>query len=199
MNRAQVLATSATPTSSAVDDAALDKLMNGDINCVIPDDDDDSYIQEVVKAAVIQERKIKVAIDSGSVDNVVHPDDLPDNIHVEPNAPGTKHFKGANDSHIERFGQISTILKQEGKPAIRGDWVGADVSRALHSVSKVCGQPTAPKQDVLFNAGKCYVVAPGIVDQVMRHIKSVAEYDRDGGLYTAEMTVSGFARPGAAA
>ena len=183
----------------AVDDATLEELIDSDVNCVIPDDGDDSYIQEVIKAAVIHERKIKVAIDSGSVDNVVHPDDLPDNIHVEPNAPGTKHFKGANDSHIERFGQISTILKQEGKAPIRGDWVGADVSRALHSVSKVCGPPVAPKQDVLFNAGKCYVVAPGIVDEIMKYVQAVAEYDRDGGLYTAEMTVSGFARPGAAA
>ena len=190
---------SKTSGAASSDDAALKQLLNSDkVNCVIADDDDDSYIQEVVRA-VVEERKLRVAIDSGSVDNVVHPDDLPENIHIEPNAPGTKHFKGANDSHIERFGQIATILKQEGKPAIRSDWVGADVSRALHSVSKVCGQPVAPKQDVLFNANKCFVVAPGVVDQIMKYISAVAEYDRDGGLYTAEMTVSSFTRPGASA
>ena len=140
-----------------------------------------------------------VAIDSGSVDNIVHPDDLPDDVKVVPNGPGVKHFKGANDSHIERYGTIATTLKQEGKPAIRGDCIGADVSFALRSVSKVCGQPVAPKQDVLFNASKCFVVAPGIVEQIMKHINAVAEYDRDGGLYTAEMTVSSFIRPGAQA
>ena len=136
------------------DDAALERLMNETgVHCVIPDDDDDSYLQEVTRA-VVEERKLRVAIDSGSVDNVVNPNDLPENIHVEPNAPGTKHFKVANDSRLERFGTIETTLKQAGKAAIKSDWVGADVSRALYSVSKVCGKPVAPKQDVLLNASK---------------------------------------------
>ena len=74
--------------------------------------------------------------------------------------------------------------------------MGADVTRALHSVSKVCGKPAAPKQDVLFNAEKCYVVPPGVVAKIMETIKAVAEYDRLGGLYVAEMTVSSFTRQG---
>ena len=166
--------------------------------CVIPGDGDTSYMTDVI-GATTQEAKIPVAMDSGSCDNVVHPDDLPEDIVIVPDPPGTKHFKGANDSHIERYGTIQTILKQDGKAAIRGNWVGADVSRALHSVSTVCGQPAAPKQDVLFDAEKCYVVPPGIVKKIMETIKAVAEYDRVGGLYIAEMTVSSFARHGASA
>ena len=147
--------------------------------------------------AAVQETKIPVAMDSGSCDNVVHPDDLPEDIVIVADPPGTKHFKGANDSHIERYGTIATTLKQDGKAAIKGNWVGADVSRALHSVSTVCGPPVAPKQDVLFDSEKCYVVPPGIVKKIMQTIKAVAEYDRVGGLYIAEMTVSSFTRQGA--
>ena len=105
---------------------------------------------------------------SGSVDNVVHPDDLPDNVRVVPNAPGTKHSKGANDSRIERFGAIETNLKQDVKQTIKSVWVGADVSRVVHSARKVCGKPAAPKQDILFNASECIVVAPGVVQHIMK-------------------------------
>ena len=169
-----------------------------DVNCVLADDEDDAYMNDVIGAAV-EQVKLWVAMYSGSVDNVVHPDDLPADVRVIPNAPGTKHFKGANDSHIERFGTIETVLQQDGKDPIRGDWVGADVTRALHSVSKVGGKPASPRQDVLFNAEKCYVVAPGVVAKIMEHIKAVAEYDRMGGLCVAEMAVSSFTRQGAKA
>ena len=175
------------------DDVILESL----ISCVVPSDDDREYIDNVV--AVVKEAKIPVAMDSGSCENVIHPDDLPEGFKVIPNAPDVQHFKGANDSHIERYGTIETVMRQDGKQPIRGDWVGADVSRALHSVSKVCGKPTAPKQDVLFDADNCFVVAPGIVKQIMKQIKAIAEYQRLGGLYVAEMTVSSFTRPGASA
>ena len=66
-------------------------------------------------------------------------------------------------------------------------------------MSKVCGKPVVPKQDVLFTASKFYVIAPGIVEQIMKYINAVAEYDGDGGLYTAEMTVPSFTRPGVSA
>ena len=179
-------------TFTDVERAIRDEL---NVNCVLADEDDDAYMDDVIGAAV-EQVKMWVAMDSGSVDNVVHPDDLPADVRIIPNAAGTKHFKGANDSHIERFGTIETVLQQDGMAPIRSDWVGADVTRALHSVSKVCGKPAAPKQDVLFNAEKCYVVPPGVVAKIMETIKAVAEYDRLGGLYVAEMTVSSFTRQG---
>ena len=52
---------------------------------------------------------------------------------------------------------------------------------------------------MLFDSEKCYVVTPGIVKKIMETIKAVAEYDRVGGLYIAEMTVSSFTRQGASA
>ena len=56
-----------------------------------------------------------------------------------------------------------------------------------------------PRQDVLFNAGKCVVVPPGIVDRILQHVKPLMQYDRKGGLYVAKMRLTVFPRPDAAA
>ena len=50
--------------------------------------------------------------------------------------------------------------------------------------------------DVLFNNKVCVVVPPGVVDAVLRQIKPVARYHREGGLYIADFTLSDFARQG---
>ena len=73
----------------------------------------------------------------------------------------------------------------------------ANVTRPLHSVAKVAGPKGGPgKQDVLFDNDDCYVVAPGVVKAIMKHIAAVAHYERDGNLYLASMTVAPFPRPG---
>ncbi len=77
------------------------------------------------------------------------------------------------------------------------DWDLADVSRALHSVSKVAGPYEGPgKQDIVFNNKRCVVVPPGVLGAIMKHVKAVAEYKREGNLYVAEMTMSSFQRQG---
>ena len=64
-------------------------------------------------------------------------------------------------------------------------------------MSTVCGPFDGPGvQDVLFNNKTCYVVAPGVVERIMREVLAVAEYPREGNLYVAEMELSGFARQG---
>ena len=50
-----------------------------------------------------------------------------------------------------------------------------------------------PKQDVLFNAAKCVVVPPGVVDLILKTIKPLMQYDREGNLWSADMKVSSFA------
>ena len=136
-------------------------------------------------------------MDSGSVSNVIHPGELPEGCEVKPNLTG-KHFVGANNSRIERFGECRTELK--GSHGTVGcDWNCADVSRALHSVSQVCGpkEHATGKQDVLFNHRKCVVVPPGIVEEICRRINVVAEYPREGNLYIGEFEMSRFGRQGA--
>ncbi len=78
-------------------------------------------------------------------------------------------------------------------------WNCAAVSRPLNSVSKIAG-PMGPvgKQDVLFNNNSCYIVQPGAVAAIMKVIKAVAEYPREGNLYLAELELSSFAGQGSA-
>ena len=73
----------------------------------------------------------------------------------------------------------------------------AGVTRTLNSVSQICGPEKGPaKYDVLFNNEKAVVVPAGIVNAILKKTKPLAQYDREGGLYTAEVTLSGFARQG---
>jgi len=139
--------------------------------------------------------KVKVAIDSAACDNVINPKERPQDAEWEPNETN-KHFVGANESPIERYGSCKTIMSSKhGK--VGCCWQMAAVSRALHSVGIVAGPKGGPgKQDLLFNNDKCYVVAPGVVKAMMQHLKAVAEYDREGNLYVGEVSLSSFTRQG---
>ena len=71
------------------------------------------------------------------------------------------------------------------------------MSRPLNSVSKIAGPKDGPgKQDVLFNNRICVVVPPGIVDKILETVKPIMEYEREGNLYTAEVSMSAFGRQG---
>ena len=78
------------------------------------------------------------------------------------------------------------------------DWSVAEVTRALHSVSKVTGPEdhAMGHHDVLFNNKRCCAVPPGTVELIMTEVKAIAEYKRSGGLYLADITMSSFARQG---
>ena len=160
------------------------------------DEDDDDNLMQVTTCP----RVIEVAIDSGSVDHVMHPDELPEDVVCEPNTTG-RHFKGAgaSGSHITNFGSARTRLKddQTGRVA-ECKWSLADVARPLHSAVKITGTIEHPKQDILFCAGKCVVVPAGTVDRVLKAgVKPSLQYDRKGDLFVAKLTMSSFARPGA--
>ena len=107
-----------------------------------------------------------------------------------------RHFVGANNSRIENYGTCVTTAQGANGAKVETGWTMAEVSRPLHSVSKICGPIEESKQDVLFNNRKCVVVPPGVVDRVLQHIAPLMQYDRQGGLYTAELELQGFTRPG---
>ena len=151
------------------------------------------FSEENLILSIAEKVRVKVAMDSGAVANVIHPKQLPSDAVPEPNTSG-KHFNGAGGDFIERYGTCLTELEGE-HGAIGCDWDLADVSRALHSVSKVAGPYEGPgKQDILFNNKRCVVVPPGVLDAIMKHVSAVAEYKREGNLYVAEMTMSSFQR-----
>ena len=157
---------------------------------------EDEECAEDIIAAVAERVRVRPAMDSGATANVIHPNELPAGCHIEPNRTN-RHFRGANNSRIERFGAVRTLLENE-HGAVGCDWQAADVGRALHSVSTVCGpeEMEVGKQDVLFNNKLCVVMPPGIVAAILKRIQPVATYPRDGNLYVGEMTMSSFTRQG---
>ena len=74
----------------------------------------------------------------------------------------------------------------------------ADVGRPLHSTAIVTGPSDHPagKQDVVFNNKTCVVVAPGVVNAILKCIKPLSTYPRQGNLYIGKVSVSSFPRPG---
>ena len=175
-------------------------------NCTLPSDDGLNCLEmagpDGVIAGMESSTRVRVAMDSAAVDNVIHPDELPEDAEYQPNTSG-KHFVGANNAHIENCGSCRTRMSQHGdvtRADVGCDWRMADVSRPLHSVAKVTGPKGEPgKQDVLFDNDSCFVVAPGTVKKLMKTLAAVAEYKREGNLYIADMTLSSFGRQGASA
>ena len=51
---------------------------------------------------------VRAAIGSGSVANVIHPDDLPSGVEAKENTTG-KHFSGAGGSIIKKYGSCPTM------------------------------------------------------------------------------------------
>ena len=131
----------------------------------------------------------------GACDHVINPDELPDDAAIIPNTTG-KHPKGANDSVIENYCDVETVLESD-LGAISCGWKAANASRSLHSISRIAGPPGGPqdsKQDVLFNNDICVVVPPGIVAEILRRVTPAVQYAREGNLYVGDMILSSFAR-----
>jgi len=102
----------------------------------------------------------------------------------------------AKGDTIEKYGTCDTICETD-HGMVGCHWQLADVTRPLHSVSQVTGPKDGPgKQDVLFNNRRCVVVPPGVVDEILKKIKPVMEYPREGNLYVADATLSAFRRQG---
>ena len=140
--------------------------------------------------------KIRVAMDSAATDNVIPPGELPPDAVIIENTSG-KHFVGANNAHIQKYGQVETIL-QSKENRVSCAFQAADVNRALHSVANVCGPKGAgnAKQDVLFDNDVCVVVPPGVVKAILKRLKPVMQYEREGNLYIADLELSSFHRQG---
>ena len=162
------------------------------IDLLVQDDEDDGLLGDLEEIV----RRVQVAMDSGACRHVINPEDLPPGA-VPAGNPTGKVFHGANNSPIRRYGKVVTAMRNtsttQGPVAV--PWEAADVSRPLNSVSQTAGPKDGPGlQDVLFNNKTCYVVPPGTVERIMKEIKAIAEYPRNGDLYVADMELSSFQR-----
>ena len=177
-------------------DAEFAKRPKGDVNVLYDlEDSDDELIAELAEPTSI---KVKTAMDSGSVANVINPAELPPAVmrKMEPNTSG-KNFAGAGGDPIKRYGTVMTVMQDKKGRRVGCKWNSADVTRALNSVAQVAGPKDGDgEHDVLFNNKVCVVVPPGIVNRILKHVDPIMEYEREGNLYTAEVDVSDFIRQG---
>ncbi len=140
--------------------------------------------------------EVEVAVDSGSVANVLRKGDVPAGAAMVPN-DSEHHFVDAQGGRIKNHGTCKTVVVDANGKQIGCRWRVAGVSRPLHSVSCIAGPEEGPGEaEAVFSNKRCVVVPPGIVDKIMQRVKPITEYRRKGGLYVAKMTLSGFARQG---
>jgi len=156
---------------------------------------EDELIGEIDEPA---STKVKVAMDSGCVANVIHPNHLPPRVvrSAEPNRTG-RNFVGAGGDSIKFHGTCLSHMRDPRGHRVNCKWNMADVTRPLNSVSSVCGPEDGDgDHDVLFNNKLCVVVPAGIVNKILETVTPLTRYDREGNLYTAEMELSDFIRQG---
>ena len=72
----------------------------------------DAIIDELISGINLTEwgSEIEPAVDSGAVDNVVHPDDVPDDVIIEPNLTG-QHFVNASGGNMICYGSYMMVFK----------------------------------------------------------------------------------------
>ena len=160
---------------------------------IIPDntDDEDEIMAPIEHESddeellnVSDEVDITVAMDSGSVDHVANPKDIPKTVEVEKPANGKlRNFVAANGDRIKNYGRARVSLIQEGGHKVGGSFQVADVTRPLHSTGKICDE----NKEVLFTKGEATVVPAGALSRFLGTVRHIAEYKRNGGLYLANM------------
>jgi len=161
-----------------------------------------TYEDEEMIMTAEDEVDIFIAIDSGAVEHVASPSDLPGSIHVQPSADGkTRNFISASGDPIKNHGKAEVSLINEDGSEVDSSFQVADVCRPLHSVSRVCDTG----KEVLFTEHGGVVVPAGSLSRFLGSVKALAKYPRKGGLYVSKMRArnpkgakkSSFTRPGA--
>ena len=178
IREAEAAANDEVATAAAADKALKTSRCNDELVVVGCIEDEEQTMEQLIAAAV-EVVKVRVAIDSAATDHVIPPDQLPSDSLLIPNTSG-KHFAGANNAHIEKYGQVDTVLQSAAGNRVSHAWQALDVNRALHSVAKACGPKGEgnAKQDVLFDNDVCVVVPPGVVKAIVKLMKPVMQYGR---------------------
>ena len=133
--------------------------------------------------ATTEQRKIKIAADTGAFAHCAAPGDLPDSVVVEQER--LRNFVGAGGESLKHYGKAKVTMKQKSGGHVTNTFQVLDVIRPLHSVSMI----TDNDFDMLFKKGCAYVVPEGAFDKILAVTKKVAQYPREGGLWVTEMVV----------
>jgi len=159
------------------------------------------FAQEDGAVLVAEEQvQVEVTMDSGSVVNVMHPEDLPSGCQVQKTNK-TKNFVGANGGVIANHGVADTQMSpvEQGNGAeVRCRWDCADVTRPLLSTGVTCDSG----YEVLHTSDEAVVVPKGSLSRFLKgDVNVVQRFQRKNkGLYITTMNMrapkaSDFTRP----
>ena len=81
-----------------------------------------------------------------------------------------RQYVNVGGSQIERYGMSDTVV-ENSRSTMGCRFNVAEAARAMQSVSTMTGPLDKQKPDVLFSAGMCVVVFPGIVDKMLQTVK----------------------------
>ena len=138
--------------------------------------------------ATDEEKQITIALDSGAVDHVLGPDDLPSSAVVAAvtGARIGRNFVAANGEPMQTYGEVMLACHGGDDGHSTSSFAVTDVSRPLQSVSRMCDQGF----EVLFTGQMATVRDP-------KTGRIVARFPRRGGLYVRDVRIrSGTAPPG---
>ena len=146
---------------------------NGDVNLF-------EYEEDMLLPVEDDEVILEITADTGAVDNVTNPKELPGfPISESYGSRNGKHFLGAGAERIRNEGEVKlSMVPLDGGQRLGSTFQAADITRTLMSISKVCD--SAPDTKVTFDSQKGVVTRKG---------RSIATFQRKGGLYVMRVKV----------
>jgi hypothetical protein len=150
----------------------------GTIDGVFFDGQDDNDENDEAVYAAGETVEVWVAMDSGSVDHVAGPNDLPRDATVRP-AEGVRagrNYTAANGTAMANYGEVDVVMEDDDGNEANGSYAVTDATRLLHSTSRICDNDCS----VLFTKGECKVFKGEIK---VANRQPLATYHRKGGLY----------------
>jgi len=138
------------------------------------------YEEDMLLPVEDDEVILEITADTGAVDNVTNPKELP-GFHISESygSRNGKHFLGAGAERIRNEGEVKLSMEPvDGGQRLGSTFQAADITRTLMSISKVCD--SAPETKVTFDSHKGVVTRRG---------RSIATFQRKGGLYVMKVKV----------
>ena len=127
-----------------------------------------------------------VTLDSGAVDHVIGPKDLPGATAIEDSRGdrANRTFVNASGDPMENLGECTVLMHgTDDHVAVGGSFAVTEVTRPLHSVSRMCDEGC----EVLFTSKTATVRKDGRV---------ISTYQRRGGLYVRNVKLRAGDRKG---
>ena len=171
-------------------------------NCLdhhtVSDDETTTVANEIIAAVKIDHSvEAEFAADSGAVDHVVCPADMPQDAEIEVNQ-SNHHYSDASGGIIKRHGKATVLLTDQKGRKMLCQTQAADVVKPLHSVSRITGPADVPPEaGMVFTNNVGVVIPPGYADEFLKNVPHITEYKRKGNLYVAKFKMSSFPRQGA--